>query len=188
MTKDRTAAKEARLHGILDSATELLIHKPTASLNEIAEHAGIGIATLHRYIESREQLILQLGLRALKVVGDSMNEVPLDEETIEDYIPALIEALIPLGDKIHFLTHDASLYYSEEIIAAERKIKEPICHAVELLQKKGAVRQDMSADWIWNVLYTLVFVAWQQVEDGRIAKRSAAKLVTETLFHGVAAK
>ncbi len=124
MNHPRSAIKEARLRAILDAATELLIQKPTASLNEIAEYAGIGIATLHRYIESREQLMLQLGLRALQVVGESMRQIPLDEEKLEDYIPALIEALIPLGDKIYFLTHDATLYYSEEIIAAEHKLKE----------------------------------------------------------------
>ncbi|GEB34733.1 MULTISPECIES: TetR/AcrR family transcriptional regulator [Brevibacillus] len=188
MNHPRSAIKEARLRAILDAATELLIQKPTASLNEIAEYAGIGIATLHRYIESREQLMLQLGLRALQVVGESMRQIPLDEEKLEDYIPALIEALIPLGDKIYFLTHDATLYYSEEIIAAEHKLKEPVCYAIRLLQEKGIVRQDMSVDWVWNALYMLVFIAWQQVQDGRLAKRPAAQLVTDTLFHGVSAR
>lgn len=54
MKKDLSTLKEARFNAILDSATILLVENPTASMNEIAEYAGIGIATLHRYVESRE--------------------------------------------------------------------------------------------------------------------------------------
>lgn len=55
MKKEMTTIKQTRLHSILDEATKLLIEKPNASMNEIAESAKIGIATLHRYVESREQ-------------------------------------------------------------------------------------------------------------------------------------
>ncbi|WP_139998825.1 TetR/AcrR family transcriptional regulator [Paenibacillus paridis] len=185
MDKPRITAKEAKLHAILDSATELLVEKPTASLNEIAEHAGIGIATLHRYVESRDQLMLQLGLRAVQVVGDTMSCLSQDEKDGNSYIPALIEALIPLGDKIHFLTHDASLYYNEEMLAAENKILEPIRNAIRSLQQAGTLRQDLDTEWILNVLYSLLILTWQQVQQGNIAKNSAAKLVIDTLFHGV---
>ncbi|WP_044358082.1 TetR/AcrR family transcriptional regulator, partial [Paenibacillus sp. E194] len=57
MNKTRSS-KEAKLNTILDAATKILVEKPTASLNDIADYAGIGIATLHRYIENREQLML----------------------------------------------------------------------------------------------------------------------------------
>ncbi|UHA73498.1 TetR/AcrR family transcriptional regulator [Paenibacillus sp. 481] len=185
MKNTRTATKEARLNAILDAATELLVEKPTASLNEIADCAGIGIATLHRYIESREQLMLQLGLRATNVVGETVSQIRLDEENDESYIKALIEVLIPLGDKIYFLTHETSLYFSAEMIAAEEKVKEPIRQAIKSLQLTGYFRQDMSSDWILEVLYSLLILTWQQVQQGHIAKKVAPKLVIDTLFHGV---
>lgn len=184
MKNTRSATKEAKLNAILDASTEILVEKPTASLNDIAAYAGIGIATLHRYIESREQLMLQLGLRAVQVVGETISQIPLNEEQIENFIPELVEALIPLGDKIYFLANEASLNYSSEIVAAEEKLKEPLRHAIQLLQHKGYFRQDMSSEWILNVMYWLFFVTWQQVQEGTIAKKSAASLVLETLFHG----
>lgn len=101
MKNSRSATKEARLNAILDAATELLVENPTASLNDIASYAGVGIATLHRYIDNREQLMLQLSFRAVQVVGETMSEIAA-EETDEAYIPELVEALIPLGDKIYF--------------------------------------------------------------------------------------
>lgn len=180
----RSVTREAKLNAILDAATELLIEKPTASLNEIADYAGIGIATLHRYVESRDQLMLQLGLRAVQVVGETMSRIPLDEENNENYIPALVEALIPLGDKIYFLAHDTSLMYSKEMEKAENKLKEPVRQTIQSLQSKGYLRQDMSSEWMLNVLYWLLFITWQQVQEGHVAKKSAASLILETMLHG----
>ncbi|WP_106769663.1 TetR/AcrR family transcriptional regulator [Paenibacillus faecalis] len=188
MKNARSAMKEARLNAILDAATEILVEKPTASLNEIAAYAGIGIATLHRYIESREQLMLQLGLRAVQVVGETINRIPMDEDHIENFIPELVEALIPLGDKIYFLVNEASLNCSSEMTEAEENMKEPLRRAIQLLQQKGHLRQDMSSEWILNVMYWLFFATWQQVQEGVIARKSAASLVLETLFHGFKAK
>ncbi|MEW9105451.1 TetR/AcrR family transcriptional regulator [Paenibacillus sp.] len=184
MNKTRSS-KEAKLHMILDAATEILVEKPTASLKDIAEYAGIGIATLHRYIESREQLMLQLGLRAVKVVGETMDQLERLQSNNEAYIPQLVDALIPLGDKIHFLTQDASLYFNEEMVAAEEQILRRLRQSIEQLQHKGQLRQDMSTDWIVNVLYSLLILAWQQVHQGNIAKNGAAKLVVDTLYNGV---
>ena len=45
--------------------------------------------------------MLQLSFRAVRVVGETMSEIAA-EETDEAYIPELVEALIPLGDKIYF--------------------------------------------------------------------------------------
>ncbi|WP_028563752.1 TetR/AcrR family transcriptional regulator [Paenibacillus pinihumi] len=187
MRNAKPSVKENRMNAILDAATELLVEKPTASLNEIAGHAGIGIATLHRYIENRDQLMLKLGLRAVDVVKETMRAVPRDESALERYIPDLIEALIPLGDKIYFLAHDTSLNYSKELAEAEEVLKEPVRQTIKELQQQGYFRSDMATEWILNVLYWLLFVTWQQVQDGHVARKAAAPLVVDTLFNGVKA-
>lgn len=184
MKKELTSIKQTRLNSILDEATKLLIKKPTASMHEIAESAGIGIATLHRYVESREQLMIYLGLRAIEVVSETMEDIRLDEDNCEAFIPELIEALIPLGDKIYFLAHDITVNYNREIEEADRKLREPVLRAIDLLQQKGYFRQHVDRNWIINVLYSLLFLTWQQVVDGEIAKNSAAALVVDTFYHG----
>ncbi|MCG7382117.1 helix-turn-helix domain-containing protein [Paenibacillus sp. ACRRY] len=188
MKKEMTSIKQTRLNSILDEATKLLIEKPNASMNEIAESANIGIATLHRYVESREQLMVYLGLRAIEVVNQAMQNIQLDEENCEKYIPELIEALIPLGDKIYFLTHDATIHYNPEIEGADLKLREPILHVVGLLQQKGYFRQNVDKNWIVDVLYSILFLTWQQVISGDIARKSAAALVVDTFYHGFVAK
>ncbi|KOY14932.1 TetR/AcrR family transcriptional regulator [Paenibacillus xylanivorans] len=188
MKKELTSMKQTRLNSILDEATKLLIEKPNASMNDIAESAKIGIATLHRYVESREQLMVYLGLRAIEVVSEAMQNIHLDEENCETYIPELIEVLIPLGDKIFFLTHDAAIHYNPEIEGADLKLREPILHAVSLLQQKNYFRQDVNKNWIVDVLYSILFLTWQQVVSGDIARKSAASLVVDTFYHGFRAR
>ncbi|KQO04688.1 TetR/AcrR family transcriptional regulator [Paenibacillus sp. Leaf72] len=184
MKKEMSAIKQLRLNSILDMATSLLVEKPNASMAEIAEGIGIGIATLHRYVESREQLMVHLGFRAIDVVTETLSQIPIKEENCESYIPELIEALIPLGDKIYFLDHDTSLHYNKEIEEADKKLREPILHVIELLQQKGYFQQGVSKEWIINVLYSLLFLTWQQVQEGNLAKNSAAALVVDTFFNG----
>lgn len=188
MKKEMTPVKQNRLNMILDEATKLLIEKPNASMNEIAENARIGIATLHRYVESREQLMVYLGLRAIEVVSETMQHITLDEEHCEDYIPQVIEALIPLGDKIYFLGHDATIHYHPDIAGADLKLRESVMHAVNLLQAKGFFRQDVDPNWIVDVLYSILFLTWQQVVSGHIARRSATSLVVDTFYNGFKAR
>ncbi|KJB85662.1 hypothetical protein AZ66_23290, partial [Paenibacillus sp. E194] len=64
-------------------------------------------------------------------------------------------------------------------------ILQRVRHTLGELQQKGLLRQDMSSEWIANVLYSLLILAWQQVHLGNIAKNSAAKLVVDTLYNGV---
>ncbi|WP_379141310.1 TetR/AcrR family transcriptional regulator [Paenibacillus sp. sgz500992] len=188
MKKEMPINKQTRLNTILDEATKLLIEKPNASMNEIADASGIGIATLHRYVESREQLMIHLGFRAIEVVRATIEGIPLTEENCEDYFPRLIEALIPLGDKIYFLGHDASVNYNPDIEGADQKLREPALKAISMLQQKGYLRHDINSKWIIDVLYSILFLTWQQVIDGQIARKSAAALVVDTFYNGFKTK
>ncbi|WP_342555906.1 helix-turn-helix domain-containing protein [Paenibacillus sp. FSL R7-0652] len=188
MKKEKLTFKQNRMYTILDEATKLLIVKPNASMNDIAEAANIGIATLHRYVESREQLMIHLAMRAIDVVNETLQQVKLDEDRVEQYIPELIEALIPLGDKIYFLGHDAAVNYSADIEEAYLKLREPVLHAIGVLQEKGFFRSDMDKMWMVEVLYSILFLTWQQVITGNIARNAAPALVVDTFYHGFAAK
>ncbi|SDY21824.1 DNA-binding transcriptional regulator, AcrR family [Evansella caseinilytica] len=184
MKNAMSPAKKARFKAILDATTRLLVEKPTASMSEIAEYAGVGVATLHRYVESREKLMLHLGHQAIQLVSETIEEIPADEENDETYISQLVEALVPLGDKIYFLGHDASVYYNKELEAAYEKLRTPVKQVIQRLQEKGEFSQAVSSEWILNVLDSLLFLTWQQVREGHIAEKSAASLVLNTFYHG----
>ena len=60
-TPKRLPARQA----IAEAGFELLSRNPGASLSEIAEHAGVGRATLHRHFASREALLIALAHQAI---------------------------------------------------------------------------------------------------------------------------
>ena len=62
------------------------------------------------------------------------------------------------------------LNYNAELLAAEDQLKEPVRRTIKSLQSKGYLRQDMDGEWMLNVLYSLLFTMWQQVQEGTIAK------------------
>lgn len=72
----KTSVKDNKRKAILDASTELLALKQTATLQEIADHAGIGIATLHRYFSTRELLLDALALNAIGLVEEALGELP----------------------------------------------------------------------------------------------------------------
>lgn len=184
MDKEQMPAKQAKLNAILDAATSLLVEKPTASLNEIAARAGIGIATLHRYVESREQLMLHLGFRAMDVLREAFDSAEKETVDPERYIPRLIETLIPLGDRICFLTRDATIDSNPDMEHAYRDIRGPVLEKIAKLQQKRILRQDCDAEWIWSVTESVLFLAWERMAGGHLTSRSAAELVEGTIRRG----
>lgn len=184
MEKEQMPAKQAKLNAILDAATSLLVEKPTASLNEIATRAGIGIATLHRYVESREQLMLHLGFRAMDVLREAFESAEKDAVDPERYIPRLIETLIPLGDRIYFLTRDATIDRNPDMEHTYRDIRGPVLEKIAKLQQKQLLRQDCDAEWIWSVTESVLFLAWERMAGGHLTSRSAAALVEGTIRRG----
>ncbi|MBL8157038.1 MAG: helix-turn-helix transcriptional regulator, partial [Anaerolineae bacterium] len=73
MPKLDISTKDERRAELLNAAAELLATHPSASLAEIADYAGIGKATLHRYYASREDLMLALGFRALEMISQAIS-------------------------------------------------------------------------------------------------------------------
>lgn len=176
--------KDTKRKAILDAATELLALKPTATLQEIAEHAHIGIATLHRYFSTRELLLDALALNAIKLVDEALEAITVDPADMSEFLRGIFEALIPLGGKVSFLSFAASVNENSDIVAEEVRIKQSLREAVERWQAGGQLNVAISANWIVTVIYNLLFVAWQEIQEGNLAKNEAPTLLLSTVLQG----
>lgn len=171
-------------YAILDAAAELLVVKPTATMQEIADYAKIGIATLHRHFESREKLTLEIALRAIEMVTQALGSIQVETSNPQNTLTVIMEVLIPLGNKIYFLMVDDSLCGDANLMAAQAKIEEPLLQLIKQWQSAGYLRKDMPADWMLSVMNNLLFATWQNIHDGRLARKSAADLLVQTLLFG----
>lgn len=177
--------KDIRRTELLNAAAELLALHPTASLSEIAAHAGIGKATLHRYFPGRDELMLALGYRALEEVSAAIQTAALSSGTTHEALARLIAALVPLGDKLYFLLYEPVLDTHPDFIAADQATQQPILHLIQRGQAAGELRTDLTADWILHQMNYALFATWQIVHQGAVARRDAPRLLTTTLLHGI---
>jgi AcrR family transcriptional regulator len=188
MTEHTPNTRDARRLGLLNAAAEVLALKPGASLADIAAHAGIGKATLHRYFPSREELMLALGYRALELVEQTILSASPEEGSAPEALARIVEALIPLGDKVHFLLNEEVLETHPAFISAEEVANAPVLALLKRGQAEGSLRSDLSAEWMLHHINYALFATWHSVHKGFTARRDAPRWLLSLLLGGIAAR
>lgn len=171
---------------VLDDVAELLALNPTASLVEIAAYAKIGKATLHRYFSSREELMLALGFQALELISKALENCQLEQGSVIEALTRAVQALVPLGDKLHFLLSEPILDHHPGFTAADRSTQEPVLRLLQRGQSSGELRPDLSPEWMLHILNYALFAAWHSVHEGTVAKRDAPRMLLTTILRGIA--
>ncbi|MNN81042.1 hypothetical protein D3C81_1978240 [compost metagenome] len=77
---------------------------------------------------------------------------------------------------------------NSELEQAYLRVTEPIRDVFGVLQQKGLLRSPMNLDWMIEVLYSLLFLTWQQIYTGQLARNSAAQLLLDTYSNGFAVR
>lgn len=185
MTDADLGAKDARRLSILDAATTLLAAKPTASLADIAAAAHIGKATLHRYFPSREVLLVELAHRALALTAEVILNSRLEADSVAVSLRRLVEALLPLGDKLYFLLNEHIWDVEPSLAEAEQVVQLPVMRLLQRGQAEGSLRPDLSLNWLMYFLNYTLYGAWQAIHDGVLAKREAPQIVVESILRGI---
>lgn len=180
MGKDPTTTRQ----NLIRSATATLANHPGASLEEIARRAGVGRATLHRHFGSRDGLIHELTREAISATDRAMAEIPLDLSAT-DVLRAVIEAMVPLGDRYHFLTQEAASVTDPEINAEIERQMRDMQELVAAVKREGTIAPDVPDAWVVSAFDALVYAAWTSVHGGWIARRDAPGLVFRTLVSGL---
>ncbi len=180
----KAAYKDEKRKRILEHATQCLAEKPNASLNEIAQYAEIGIATLHRYFSTREDLITAISYRALELVKEAMLEINFSEPDIRTYIKQTAEVLMPIGDRIFFLFSEVFNTDNADLDNLEKEIIDKFIEELKRRQNIGQLRKDLKAEWMFFVFYSVIFISWKEIHDGNITFKDAPEQLTTTLLDG----
>jgi AcrR family transcriptional regulator len=176
--------KVTRQNKLLELATSCLARNPNASLLEIADFAGVGIATLHRYFPSRDELLHAISSKALDLVEDAIGKVDFNQADIRLFFHQIITELIPLGDRVYFLAADIFVVLDEELSNREMKIAQRFIDKLTESQVNRQLRTDLKAEWMYDMMYHTIFLIWKNVHAGKIAAKDAPELVVSTLLDG----
>lgn len=180
-----TTNKIPKRVALLNAAAATLARNPGASLNEVAQAAGVGRATLYRYFPTREVLLRELALEAIRQTDEAIAPIRAKDLNSKETLKQVVEALIPLGDRFHFLMSELAVYGNPDVASAYERQLQTFVELVNAVKAEGGMSPDVPTAWGVATIDALIWAAWSSVEEGYIARRDAASLVFRTLFDGL---
>lgn len=177
----RRSARQA----ILDAATIVLAESPDSPMSAVSEAAGVGRATLYRHFPSREDLIKALSLDAIRATDEAVAPVFDNYSTADKALREMLEVLIPLGDRYHFLSTESGLSAEPEIAAEYQRQYDETAAFVEQAKEEKLFDPALPTAWITAAIDALIWAAWNTVHRGEIAPRDVAGMTYRTLVNGM---
>jgi len=156
-----------------------------ASMQELADEAGVGRTTLHRRFPNRQALTEAVARYALSETDRVMTACGLDDRPAPEVFERLAQEVLPLA-----------LAYA--LLWAEPPITEhgPLEAELELLddrferfavrgQADGHLRADVPARWIVYSVGSQAMAVWWAVRAGFVGPREAERLFRLTTLDGL---
>ena len=132
----------------MDAAFNALTNNPRATMAEVAELAGVGVASVYRRYPTREKLLHQLCLHAMGLISAAAQSCQsrlgeVDSEPWESFLQFITSAIAAGAGAMRSLagTFDAG----EDLARAAAQMNTAIQQVVDLAQQRGAVRDDITA-------------------------------------------
>lgn len=169
---------------VLDAVAGLLARDASATTGDIAEAAGISRATLNRLFTDRDELVRALLERCVRHVVGAVDRA---EERYADGAPlisALAEEVLPEAAAFAFLAVQPAAY-GEDADRIYDGIAQRLDKLVLDAQRDGALRADLPAAWISDVVQVMALAGSESLRVGRIAARDATALVVAVLQNGI---
>lgn len=153
-------------------------------MESIAEGAGVGRATLHRHFGSRQDLIRELAWMAIRDNDAAVASIEWGT-TASEMLLATLEAIVPLGDRFHFLSKELDVFAEDELAGQLQRQLRELEELVAALKTEGAIAPDVPTAWVVATIDSLIYSAWHAVQQGTIAPRDAPQLVYRTVLQGL---
>lgn len=150
----RPALQQRVAAAILDGAAEIFaLQGEQASMNDVAEAAGVARATVYRYFPNREALLAELSLVAVNDVAGRLASARIDEVAPEEGVTRAVRALVDVGNWFVLLARERRRSDPE---CFERQLTEPIRRLFERGQAIGDIRQDITSARLTESLIGLI--------------------------------
>jgi TetR/AcrR family transcriptional regulator, mexCD-oprJ operon repressor len=149
----RQALQQRVAATILDGAAQIFaIQGEQASMNDVAEAAGVARATVYRYFPNREALLDELARAAVSDVDARLASARIDEVAPEEGIARAVRALVDVGDSFVLLARERMRSDPERF---ERKLIQPLRRLFERGQVSGDFRDDIAGARLTESLIAL---------------------------------
>jgi TetR/AcrR family transcriptional regulator, mexCD-oprJ operon repressor len=150
----RPALQQRVAEAILDGAARLFASEGDhASMNEVAEAAGVARATVYRYFPNREALLDELAQTAVRDVDLRLASARIDAVPPEEGVERAVRALVDVGNLFVVLARERRRFGADRF---ERGLVEPMRQLIERGQASGDIRDDITAARLTESLIGLI--------------------------------
>src|SRR4051812_25673959 len=138
----RPALQQRVTAAILDGAAEIFaVQGEQASMNDVADAAGVARATVYRYFPNREALLDELARVAVGDVDARLESARIDVVAPEDGIARAVRALVDAGDSFVLLTRQRRRSDPERF---ESRVVQPLRRLFDRGQAARDLRDDIT--------------------------------------------
>ncbi|MFB9661499.1 TetR/AcrR family transcriptional regulator [Glycomyces mayteni] len=177
----RRADAERSIARITAAARDLLSRDPDATIDAIAEAAGVGRMTLYGHFKTRADLVEAALVAVLEAGEATLAAVDLAGDARE----ALSRLL---ASSWELVAESAALLASAQGVLPAGRIRElhggagdRVADLVRRGREQGVFRTDLPVDWLVNVVQYVLHGAAEEHRAGRIATADAARIVDATV-------
>jgi TetR/AcrR family transcriptional regulator, mexCD-oprJ operon repressor len=150
----RPALQQRVAEAILDGAARLFASEGDhASMNEVAEAAGVARATVYRYFPNREALLDELAQTAVRDVDMRLASARIDAVAPEEGVERAVRALVDVGNLFVVLARERRRFGADRF---ERGLVEPMRQLIERGQASGDIRDDITGARLTESLIGLI--------------------------------
>lgn len=178
-------SKPSTKESLIDAAIRVFSARPTASLSDVAESAGVKRVTLHRLIGSRDDLLKEIAFRSLEEMDRAATSAAESEKSAVGKLRAMVAALVPIADRCHFLWQHPGIWESESIAKEIKKYDAELYELIEMAKLEGGIAVDIPNAWVAASMDAIIYTALTTARSGDIAVNDAAELAVRTLFQGI---
>ena len=181
----KTSVRSRTRGAILAAAASVLARDRAATLPDIAEAAGVGRTTLHRYFPDRESLIEAAVEDSIQAIYQSVAEAALHQGPSMDAMRRAVAAMVAVGDRLMFVFGDPRLLQGYRAPDGVVPPSDPVLDLIERGQVEGAFDPEVSASWIQHVLWVLVYRGCEDADSGELSRHGITATVIRTLENGI---
>ena len=169
---------------ILDGAARLFaMQGEQASMNDVAEAAGVARATVYRYFPNRQALLDELARAAVSDAEARLESARVDEVPPEEGIARAVRALVDVGDSFVLLAREGVRSDPKRF---ERSVARPLRELFERGQGAGAIRADLASARLTESLIGLIVA--MLTSSPQLGKEDVIATITRLFLDGARAR